>query len=122
MKEKLKQGKNKIKRNKDTRQTAKTNKRKINKQQKRSRTLSRSIDSESEENYDDCIPYGDSSNDGDWEGEGVPELDTRWYCFICGTEKLLDMRLCISCKRYVHEECVGLTINDSENFMCPECD
>ncbi|CAG4946405.1 unnamed protein product [Parnassius apollo] len=121
MKEKVKQGKNKIKRNKDT-GPAKTKKRKINKQQKRSRTFARSIDSESEENYDDCIPYADSSNDGDWEGEGVPELDTRWYCFICGTEELLDMRLCISCKRYVHEECVGLTINDSENFMCPECD
>ncbi|CAG4970669.1 unnamed protein product [Parnassius apollo] len=88
MKEKLKQGKNKIKRNKDT-GPAKTKKRKINKQQKRSRTLARSIDSESEENYDDCIPYADSSNDGDWEVEGVPELGTRWYCFICGTEELL---------------------------------
>uniref|UniRef100_A0A8D8QH80 Zinc finger PHD-type domain-containing protein n=1 Tax=Cacopsylla melanoneura TaxID=428564 RepID=A0A8D8QH80_9HEMI len=34
---------------------------------------------------------------------------SSWYCKVCQEDRELDMRLCASCLKYVHEECVGLT-------------
>ncbi|KAL4719704.1 hypothetical protein ACJJTC_007893 [Scirpophaga incertulas] len=34
----------------------------------------------------------------------------------------LDMRLCQNCASYVHEECVGLTASDKDNFICIQCE
>lgn len=46
----------------------------------------------------------------------------KWYCYLCDQDKVLDMRLCSMCLRYVHEECVGLTKEDKElAFLCPSC-
>lgn len=44
-----------------------------------------------------------------------------WFCFVCDTCAEEDMRLCIVCCRYVHESCVGLTKDDKEKFICPQC-
>lgn len=44
-----------------------------------------------------------------------------WYCFICKEDRVLDMRCCSLCHRYVHEECVGLTEDDKCVFVCPQC-
>lgn len=45
-----------------------------------------------------------------------------WYCFICKEDRMLDMRLCVLCCRYVHEECVGLDRGDKSKFVCHECE
>ena len=44
-----------------------------------------------------------------------------WYCAICDEDEVKDMRLCGECGIYVHEECVGLTKEDKELFICPKC-
>lgn len=44
-----------------------------------------------------------------------------WYCSICMTERKIDMRLCTECLKYYHEECVGLTAEDEDEFQCPNC-
>ncbi|XP_063219165.1 tigger transposable element-derived protein 1-like [Bacillus rossius redtenbacheri] len=44
-----------------------------------------------------------------------------WYCAICCNDEVKDMRLCGVCEIYVHEECVGLTKDDKEFFICPKC-
>lgn len=44
-----------------------------------------------------------------------------WYCAVCGKNEILDMRLCIICQKYVHEDCVGLTKEMKERFICPSC-
>lgn len=43
-----------------------------------------------------------------------------WFCFLCKEDKVCDVRLCFQCLRYVHEQCVGLTKQDKEIFVCPE--
>lgn len=44
-----------------------------------------------------------------------------WYCNVCNTDAIMDMRRCSVCSQYVHEECVGLTKEDKEIFICPNC-
>nr|CAI5827818.1 unnamed protein product [Callosobruchus analis] len=77
-------------------------------------------DSSETECEDENISYADSSSDEDFEKN--LEMDSRWYCFVCHSEEIMDMRLCGSCRRYVHEICVGLTKNDTRVFICHECD
>ncbi|KAL4717005.1 hypothetical protein ACJJTC_001866 [Scirpophaga incertulas] len=36
--------------------------------------------------------------------------------------RIADMRLCQNCASYVHEECVGLTASDKDNFICIQCE
>lgn len=45
-----------------------------------------------------------------------------WYCYVCDTEDKLDMRQCVKCHIYVHEECVGWSEEDLEAFVCPKCE
>lgn len=49
----------------------------------------------------------------------VPDHEV-WYCYACGEIEELDMAQCIVCKRWYHEECVGLSECDIE-FTCPYC-
>lgn len=50
-------------------------------------------------------------------------LKESWYCKLCREDRQIDMRLCVKCKDYVHEECIGLTKNDViEIFICPDCE
>lgn len=45
-----------------------------------------------------------------------------WYCSVCNTDRQLDMRLCSVCHLYFHEECVGLTQDDQDDFLCFDCE
>lgn len=45
-----------------------------------------------------------------------------WYCSICQEYEVKDMRLCVVCRNFYHEECVGLTAADKDIFICPNCD
>ncbi|KAJ8878432.1 hypothetical protein PR048_019010 [Dryococelus australis] len=50
------------------------------------------------------------------------QREESWYCHICKTDRVEDMRLCNLCLRYVHEACEGLTRTDSiPNFRCMFC-
>lgn len=44
-----------------------------------------------------------------------------WMCSVCDNDYVADMRSCVSCGTWVHEECVGLSKDDTEDFTCPEC-
>ena len=46
---------------------------------------------------------------------------SNWMCFICAEEQVKDMRQCAACQTWVHEDCVGLTAEDDEEFVCPNC-
>lgn len=45
-----------------------------------------------------------------------------WYCAVCQVNEISDMRLCIVCQKYIHEDCVGLTKEMKDNFICPLCE
>ncbi|XP_013200639.2 uncharacterized protein LOC106143167 [Amyelois transitella] len=49
------------------------------------------------------------------------KLGESWYCFVCDQDRVADMRSCFKCGSYVYEECVGLSAEDTENFICPQC-
>lgn len=68
---------------------------------------------------DEDVAYADSSSNSDFAEN--PDVNDRWYCFICQSEEIMTMRLCRLCRRYVHEICVGLT-QDIDDFICHECD
>lgn len=44
-----------------------------------------------------------------------------WYCPACGEDKQIDMRMCIICSKYYHEERVGIAADDSSDFVCFDC-
>ncbi|CAH1955815.1 unnamed protein product [Acanthoscelides obtectus] len=50
----------------------------------------------------------------------VPDQVADWYCPACKENRLSDMRQCMKCQVWYHEECVGLTESDLI-FECPEC-
>lgn len=43
----------------------------------------------------------------------------RWYCLACKEERIADMRQCVECHKWYHEDCVGLTKSDLDAFVCP---
>ncbi|KAB0804874.1 hypothetical protein PPYR_01844 [Photinus pyralis] len=51
------------------------------------------------------------------------KIKESWYCKLCQEDRVADMRVCVACNVYMHEECLGLTAKDKiPNFLCPECD
>lgn len=48
-------------------------------------------------------------------------LDDTWFCHGCKLDKKEDMRICKKCLKWYHEDCVGLTKEDNEDFFCPDC-
>lgn len=44
-----------------------------------------------------------------------------WYCAVCKMNEIADMRLCVVCGKYIHEDCVGLTKENKDIFICPLC-
>lgn len=52
----------------------------------------------------------------------IKEPSELWYCEGCGIDKIADMRQCKDCQKWYHEECVGLTSEDIEVFICPSCE
>lgn len=55
-------------------------------------------------------------------GDITSSTKASWYCFLCSIDAVADMRPCIKCGRYVHEDCVGLSAHDEEVFICPSCE
>lgn len=47
--------------------------------------------------------------------------DSAWYCGLCETGKVVDMRSCPSCHSWFHDECIGMTRDDKDAFYCPDC-
>lgn len=45
----------------------------------------------------------------------------KWYCNACKIERVEAMRKCVTCHQWYHEQCVGLTRKDREEFICPNC-
>ncbi|KAI4464358.1 zinc finger fyve/phd-type [Holotrichia oblita] len=52
--------------------------------------------------------------------QNISSKTKDWYCPACKENRLTDMRQCVKCKVWYHEECVGLTESDLL-FQCPEC-
>uniref|UniRef100_A0A2A4IUA5 Zinc finger PHD-type domain-containing protein n=1 Tax=Heliothis virescens TaxID=7102 RepID=A0A2A4IUA5_HELVI len=88
-----------------------------NKTGKAKRTKNMNDDSETE-CEDENVSYADSSSDCDFAEN--PDVNDRWYCFVCKSEEMMTMRLCRLCRRYVHEICVRLT-DDIDDYICHEC-
>ncbi|KAF9420025.1 hypothetical protein HW555_003619 [Spodoptera exigua] len=42
-----------------------------------------------------------------------------WYCHACQENRMDDMRQCSQCPKWYHEECVGLSVDDYDDFVCP---
>lgn len=57
----------------------------------------------------------------DVEKKKVNSIDSSWYCHGCKLDTVADMRQCKECLKWYHEDCVGLTKEDRELFMCPDC-
>ncbi|CAH1998137.1 unnamed protein product [Acanthoscelides obtectus] len=55
-------------------------------------------------------------------GKGQSEKSKdSWYCYVCNEDRIADMRICFLCETYVHEDCVGLTKEDTDKFVCTRC-
>ncbi|KAI4471518.1 zinc finger fyve/phd-type [Holotrichia oblita] len=52
---------------------------------------------------------------------GKPTATEVWMCSVCNSDYVADMSSCCLCGTWVHEECVGLTVHNTEDFVCPEC-
>lgn len=58
-----------------------------------------------------------------YQNKKKPEKQKEsWFCFLCQEDRIADMRMCILCQRYVHEECAGLYKGDKIKFICSNCD
>ncbi|KAJ2954232.1 hypothetical protein O0L34_g2477 [Tuta absoluta] len=49
---------------------------------------------------------------------GKENNDAQWYCHACAEDRVADMRSCVTCMKWYHEECIGLTKDDKEEFTC----
>lgn len=49
-------------------------------------------------------------------------MESEWFCHACKEGRVLDMRQCIQCFKWYHEECVGLSTEDKDIFYCCNCD
>ncbi|CAG9765755.1 unnamed protein product [Ceutorhynchus assimilis] len=56
------------------------------------------------------------------KGKMEEKKSESWYCKGCQEDRVADMRLCVICKCYLHDECLGLTKEDKiEGYICPYC-
>lgn len=52
--------------------------------------------------------------------KGTQQKQDSWYCHACKEDRMDDaMRQCSRCSKWYHEECVGLSIEDMDEFQCP---
>jgi hypothetical protein len=59
-------------------------------------------------------------DDSEPKTSGISRKES-WLCFVCGEDRLADMRLLSWSLKYVHEERVGITAKDKcIHFKCPE--
>lgn len=52
--------------------------------------------------------------------ENISDI-SNWMCTVCNVARVEDMRQCLICHTWIHEDCVGLTADDTESFICPSC-
>ena len=48
------------------------------------------------------------------------QKQVSWYCHGCEEDKMADMKQCAKCGKWYHEECVGLSADDTDTFECPD--
>jgi hypothetical protein len=46
--------------------------------------------------------------------------DSSWFCDMCFEESVEDMIQCLSCHRWVHENCAGVK-KGKKSFFCHDC-
>lgn len=51
--------------------------------------------------------------------KGKSQKQGSWYCHACKEDRRDAMRKCSRCSKWYHEECVGLTAEDTDDFQCP---
>lgn len=51
----------------------------------------------------------------------TPEGNESWYCVLCQESRKIAMRSCSDCHQWVHEECIGMTSDDEDEFVCSSC-
>lgn len=49
-------------------------------------------------------------------------IESEWFCHACKEGRVSDMRQCVQCCKWYHEECVGLSTEDKDIFYCCDCD
>lgn len=74
-----------------------------------------------------ALKYTKKKNTKEPERKQIKKMNNKendetedWYCHACHENQKLDMRQCNDCKKWYHEDCVGLTKDDSE-FICSSC-
>lgn len=67
------------------------------------------------------LPAASSRKSAELPTTSKAASEKDWICSICDVNYVADMRSCASCGTWVHEECVGLTEDDTEEFICPQC-
>ncbi|CAG9568469.1 unnamed protein product [Danaus chrysippus] len=52
--------------------------------------------------------------------KGTSQKQVSWYCHACEEDRMDDaMRQCSQCFKWYHEQCVGLSMEDTDDFQCP---
>lgn len=82
----------------------------------KAQTLCRDLFSDKNE---ENIPLSSRSSKKNVEKQ--PEVTESWMCSICHEDFEADMRRCTSCNLWAHEECIGYTAEDNEDFVCWDC-
>lgn len=59
---------------------------------------------------------------GDKRKRSNLSVEESWFCPACNENRVSDMRQCVKCRIWYHEECLGLTKNDKDFFYCQNCD
>jgi hypothetical protein len=44
-----------------------------------------------------------------------------WFCCLCQEDRQADMRQCLGCSRWMHDECLGVDKKDKGTYPCQEC-
>ena len=45
-----------------------------------------------------------------------------WYCLLCQEASQKDMRQCIGCQTWAHDECLGYSASDDDEYTCRTCE
>lgn len=63
---------------------------------------------------DNCNPSTSQST--------VNNPNSSWYCPLCQISREASMRRCINCHTWAHDECLGYTSSDDDDYICIECE
>lgn len=54
------------------------------------------------------------------DNRGTSQNQTNWYYDGCEEDRMADMRQCSKCGKWYHEECVGFSVEYTDDFKCPD--